>query len=804
MWHALRLCCRSLGKRPAFLISSIATLALCIGANSAVFSLIDAVLLRALPYAHPSSLVTIYETKPSAKIVSGAAPVRVEEWNRMSESLSGLAGVETENLTDTSGNSPTKLLCGAVSPRFFSVLGVPPLLGRELKLEEERFGGPPAALISEKLWRSRFAGDPGVLNKSLRLDGSLYPIVGVMPASFRLPVANDEVDVWVADALPDSVLTNREARFYTAVGRLKPGVTAASAQAELNRLEGRLAIEYPATDRGWYPVLKPLKDATVGSSRIGLLVLFGAVALLLLIGCANVACLLLGQAHRRAREIAVRFALGASKAQVIRQLLLESFVTAAAGAMLGLLLAEWQIGVLGPMVAHELPRGGEIQMNWHVVWFSVLLTVVTSFLFGLIPAIMATRAGVATSLAQGSRTQAGGARQPVLHLLVFAQVTLAVVLLVGAGLLIRTMASLMTVPLGFETRNILTLRISASWAEKKDYRGVQHRMKRTLEALDNTPRVESAAIALNMPGMAGGTYNIELHIADRDNSTPGSKLVTNAAAVSASYFRTLGVPLLAGEMCRDSVDSNRPEQSMVNQAFVNQFFREENPVGHILLAGDGRSQVTRTTIAGVVGDVRDTSRSQAPLPTVYWCTLPGFFPDPIYLVRTQGPPMSMANALRKRIEAIEPGRAVYAVAPLDRLVSDSMGERRLQTILLSLFGFSALALASIGLYGVLSFHVSRRTREIGLRIAIGARPNQVFRQIFSQGAAITLAGVAAGIAGSIGLARVMASLLFGIGQWDPVTFLAAPVLLATVAALAMYFPAHRATRVDPMVALREE
>lgn len=762
-------------------------------------------LLRSLPYAHPSSLVTIYETKPSAKVdVSGVAPVRVEEWNRMSQSLSGLAGVETENLTDTSGNSPQKFFVGAVSPRFFSVLGVPPLIGRELKPEEEHFGGPPAALISEKLWRSRFAGDPGVLNKSLRLDGALYPIVGVMPESFRLPVANDELDVWVADALPDSVLRDREARFYITVGRLKPGVTAASAQAELNRLQGRLATEYPATDRGWYPVLKPLKDATVGHSRIGLLVLFGAVALLLLIGCANVACLLLGQAYRRAREIAVRFALGASRGQVIRQLLLESFVTAAAGATLGLLLAGWQIGVLGPLAAQELPRGGEIQMNWHVVWFTVLLTAVTSLVFGLIPAIMATRAGVGAALAQGSRTQAGGTRQPVLHVLVFAQVALAVVLLVGAGLLIRTMVSLMTVPLGFRTGNILTLRISASWAEKKDYKGVQHRMKRTLEALENTPGVKSAAIVLNTPGTAGGTYNIELHIAGRDNNTLGSKLITNAAAVSASYFRTLGVPLLAGEMCRDAVDSNRREESMVNQAFANQFFRGENPVGHILLAGDGRSQVTRTTIAGVVSDVRDTSRSRAPVATVYWCTLPGFFPDPIYLVRTQGPPMSMANVLRKRIEAIEPGRAVYAVAPLNRMVSDSMGERRLQTILLSLFGFSALALASIGLYGVLSFHVSRRTREIGVRIAVGASPNQVFREIFGQGSGITLAGVAAGIAGSVALAQVMASLLFGIGKWDPVTFVTAPVLLVAVAALAMYFPARRATRIDPMVALREE
>jgi putative ABC transport system permease protein len=804
MWQALRLSCRSLSKRPAFLVSSVLTLGLCIGANSAVFSLIDAVLLRSLPYADASNLVTIYETKPSAKVdVSGVAPVQVEEWDRMTQSFSGVAGVETENSTDTSGNSPEKLFCGAVSPRFFSVLGVPPLLGRPLKPEEERFGGPPAALISEKLWRSRFAGDESVLNKSLRLDGSLYSIVGVMPASFRLPVTNDEVDVWIADALPNSVIRDREARFYITVARLKPGVTAGSAQAELNGIQSRLAIEYPATDRGWNAVLKPLKEATVGNSRSGLLILFGAVALLLLIGCANVACLLLGQAHRRAREIAVRFALGASRGQVVRQLLLESFVTAAAGAALGLLLGGWLIGALSPIAAHELRRTGEIQMNWHVVWFAVALSVLTTFIFGLIPAILATRAGIATALAHGSRTQAGGRRRPVLHVLVFAQVGLAVVLLVGAGLLIRTMASLMTVPLGFETRNILTLHISASWAETKDNQGVQHRMKRTLEVLDNTPGVKSAAIALNMPGTLGSAYNIELHIAGRDNSTPGTRVIANAPAVSDSYFRTLGIPLVAGEMCRDSIDSSRGEQAMVNQAFANQFFRGENPVGHMLLAGE-RAKTTQTTITGVVGDVRDTSRSQAPVPTVYWCTLPGFFPDPIYLVRTQGAPMRMANALRKRIAALEPSRAMYAVAPLDQLVSRSMGERRLQTILLSLFGLSALALASIGLYGVLSFHVSRRTREIGLRMAVGASPNQVFRQIFGQGAAITLAGVAAGIAGSVALARLMASLLFGIGQWDLTTFVTAPLLLVGVAALAMFFPARRATRVDPIVALRDE
>jgi putative ABC transport system permease protein len=768
-----------------------------------MFSLIDAVLLRPLPYPGSAQLVALFETNLSRKTgTQGVAPVQVEEWNRMNRSFTGIGGVETENLTDTSGSLPEKLFCGLSSPRFFTVLGVPPLIGRQFTPEEERFGGPNVALLGERFWRRRFAGDPKVLGKALRLNGNIYPIAGVMPASFRLPVSNDEVDVWLPDALPDSVLRNREARFYLGVARLRKGVNLVSAKADLDSVQGQLASQYPPTDAHWTPIVRPLKDVTVGGSRQGLWILFGAVGVVLVIGCANIACLLLAQAHRRAREMAIRFSLGAKRRQVIQQLLMEAFLVALPGAVMGLLLSSWATDALRTIAAEQIPRGDEIQLSWPVAWFTLSLSVVATFLFGLIPALTATRGDMAPALMQGSRTQVG-ARQLPLRLLVSGQVALTMVLLVGAGLLLRTMANLSAVPLGFQTGNILKLRISASWAEQANYKGVQWRMERTLQAIESVPGVQSAAVALNPPGGSGSDYNLEFQIVGRNSSGVGEKLLANASVVSDSYFKTLGIPLLSGEMCRNNIDSNGPQEAIVNRQFVERFFPNDRAVGHTLLVGPG-GRTNSTLIKGVVADARDTNRTEEPSPTAYWCALPGFFPDPVYLIRTEGRPLALANALRQKIKQIEPQRAVYDVAPLDDYVAASMGERRLQTALLSLFGLAGLLLASVGLYGVVGFYVSQRTRDIGLRIALGAHPRQVFREVFRQGTVMTIGGVAIGIVAGAVLTRLFASLLFGVGRFDPWTFVGAPLLLMAVAGIATWMPARRATLVDPMEALREE
>ncbi|HUE21159.1 MAG TPA: FtsX-like permease family protein [Bryobacteraceae bacterium] len=539
----------------------------------------------------------------------------------------------------------------------------------------------------------------------------------------------------------------------------------------------------------------------MGSSRQGLWILFAAVGMVLLIGCANVACLLLTQSHRRAREMAIRISLGARRGQIVRQLLGEAFLIALPGSLCGLLLAVWGTEFLRSVVADRLPRAEGIALNWQVAGFTLLLGVLTTIVFGLLPALTPSRAETGAALAHGSRTQVGGS-QNLLRMLVGAQVALAMVLLVGAGLLIRSMVSLLHVPLGFDTHNVLTLHVSASWAEKNNMLGVQHRLQRTLAAIESAPGVSSAAVALNLPG-AGGDYNLELHMGGRQSRGTGEKVLANAPVVSASYFRTLGIPLLAGQMCRDVIDSKEPQQAMVNRQFVDRFLPNENPVGHTLEAGEG-SKTSSTLIVGVVGDTRDTSRMEAPTPTVYWCTLPGFWPDPIYLVKTQAARMALATDLRALLKRLEPGRAVYGLAPLEDQLATNMDERRLETVLLSSFGLTALLLASVGLYGVVGFYVSQRTREIGLRIALGARPGQVFRQVFRQGALLCAGGVAAGIAAGALLTRSVSSLLFGVGRWDPVTFVAGPAILLAVGALATWMPARRATQVEPMEALRDQ
>jgi putative ABC transport system permease protein len=777
---------------------------LCIGANSIIFSLIDAVLLKPLPYAQPAQLAVLFETNAARKtgLVAAVAPARLEDWNRLTTSFNGVAGVYTENVTETSGALPEKLVSARTSPRFFSVMGVVPVRGRAFAAVEEYFGGPGAILIGETFWRRRFGADPNVVGeKSLRIGDSLYPITGILPSSFRMPMTNAEIDVWMPAALPAEVMQNREANFYLVVGRLKDGVSPASAQTNVNAVQARLGAQFGGADARWKVVVKPLKEVTVGSSRSGLWILLAAVTLVLLIGCANIACLLLAQGRPRAREVAVRFSLGAQRRQVVRQLLFEAFLVSLPGAGFGLLFSAWGTDFLRSVASQQLPRGDEIHISWPVVLFTLSLGVATTILFGLIPALTAARTDTAISLAQSSRTQTGGPNQTLMRLLVGGQIALAIVLLVGAGLLIRSITSLTHVPLGFQTSNILTFHISAAWSEKRNSPGVQHRLERTLEALERVPGIESAALALILPG-AGSPYNQEFHIAGRDTSGRGEKLLANMPAVSGSYFRTVGIPLLAGRACRDNIDT-MPQEAMVNRQFAERFFPNENPIGHIIQSAAGAG--TRSTlIVGVVENARDTDRSEQPEPAAYWCTAPGFWPDPVYLVKTQGPPMAVSNLLREKVKQLEPSRAFYDVAPLTEQLASRMGERKLQTALLSVFGLSALVLAAVGLYGVLAFYVSQGTREIGLRAALGARPDQIFAHVFQQGALMTIGGIVAGIVAGTAVTKLIVSLLYGVSRWDPLSFLGAPALVLLVAALAIWLPSRRATRVAPIVALREE
>jgi putative ABC transport system permease protein len=786
---------RRILKRPAFFLAVVLTLTLGIGANSAIFSVIDAILLKPLPYPGSERLMALYEVNPREKTDrGGVAPVRVEEWNRLSRSFNGIAGAYTESMAETSASLPERLVVARCSPRFFSVLGTPPLAGRGFSPEEDLFNGPSVAVLSERFWRRRFNASPSAVGSTLRLGTVSYSIVGIAPDSFRFP--SPDVDVWTSAALPPRVMTNRYARFYIAVGRLREGVPPGSAQAELAGVQAQLAMQFPKTDANWTALVEPLKEETVGGARRSLWILYGAVSLVLLIACANVACLLLAQARQRRREIAIRFSLGARRWQIVRELLVESFWLALPGSVCGLLLSIAGAGLLRQAAA-AFPRSEEIHVDWRIVAFTLSLSLITTILFGLFPAFEATREETSTTLAStGSRTQVGGTGR-ALGTLVSAQIALAIVLLIGAGLLIRTLARLGQVNLGFEPRNVLALRISASWGETNDLPKIRQRLIRTLETLRLIPGVESAAIAADVPGPPKD-YPSEFKIVGRD--TQGEKLFSDASTVTSDYFHVLGIPILSGETCRPDADDKSPHVMLVDRTFADRFFPAENPVGHALDFGDG----TPYQILGVVGAVRQHGAARDPNPFVYVCEIPRRMPDPNYILKTAADPMLLAEAVRRQVRSIEPTRAVYELTRFTDYLSGTFSARKFQTTLLGLFAGTALLLAVIGLYGVMSFFVSERTREIGLRIALGARPVQILTRIFRIAGIMTAAGVATGLLAAALLTRPIQTQLYGVGAVDPLTFCAVPVLLALVAATAAWAPARRAMKVDPMEALRQE
>jgi putative ABC transport system permease protein len=787
---------RSLLKRPGFFLAVVFTLTLGIGANSAIFSVIDTVLLKPLPYPHGDRLMALFESNRLRKEPhANLAPVQIEDWNRMNQSFSAIAGAYTENAAETSGDLPEMLVSARVSPRFFSVLGTSPLIGRTFSPEEDLFNGPHAIVVSERFWRRRFGGDPAVLGKVLRFGSYTSPIIGVMPNSVRFPAP--DVDFWTPAKLPPLVMRARDSRWEGAIGRLKEGTTPQAAQADLIAVQSRMASQFPATDANWTPIVEPLKEETVGGVRRSLWILFGAVSFVLLIACANVACLLLAHAHRREREIAVRFSLGARRVQMVRGLLLEAFCLAIPGCLLGLTLSFAATGVLRRAAA-VLPRTDEIHLDWRIVVFTLSLSLVTAVLFGLIPALRSTRGEVTGMWAQSSRTQIGG-RHSIQRILVSAQVALAIVLLVGSGLLIRSLARLGQVPLGFDPEHVLAFHISGSYGETTNPAGLTQRWNRTLEALQTLPGVTSAALTTTIPGNAQ-PFTGQFHISGQDTQSEGKTIFADEDGVTPDYFRLLGISLLSGNTCSINLDPKTQRTGLISRSFAERYFPGQNPIGHLIQEGDYPS---RFLVVGVVSDIRKHGYEHDPQPAFYWCGFPsGPFAE--ILLKSTGDPLRLSEAVRLRIHTIDPNRAVYDVQRLSDYVSSTLTERRFQMLLLSSFAAMALLLAAVGLYGVTSFLVSLRAREIGLRAALGATPARIFAQILREGALMTAAGVAFGLAAALALTRYLASFLFGVGATDPMTFVAVPLLLTSVSALALWLPARRAIHIDPVEALRQD
>ncbi len=784
---------RFIRKSPTFSATVILTLALAIGANSAVFSAIDAILLKPLPFPDADRLTLVEQHNPKgAAPFTRVAPTRLDDWNRLNSSFQGLTGYYSEDVSESTGALPEKVTRAWVYTRFFQVWGLAPTLGREFTPEEETLNGPAAVLISDRFWRRRFNADPSVIGKNLRLDGSLYPVVGVMPPSFLFP--DRDADLWAPLPPGLSYGRARENNWFVVTGRLKQGVTVAQARADLDTIQAQLAQQFPETDKLSITV-DALKETTIAGSRRSLWLLFGSVSLLLLIACTNIIALLLSRSAQRQHEISVRFSLGASRGALIAQLLTETFLLALIGSGLGLFLAAAASDIFRSLAA-QLPRVEEIHLDARIVLYSLACSLVVTFLCGLVPAIRGTRGSLSGSLAQASRSQVSG-RNPLQWLLVGIQVALAVTLLAGAGLLLRSFQQLGRVTRGFDSSHILSFQLSMNWGETGDMKKLRQFTDRVLETLRATPGVESAAISVGVPGVAF-KYQTELKLMEgRAESEP--KLVTDNRFVSASYFATLRIPLLAGQLCRET---DGPPTVVVNRTFADAYFPGQPVIGHHLqsvsLGYTGPAE-----IVGIAGDARETTLEHAPVPTAYWCA-PIAQPGTYFLVHTRNAPLTMAETIRRQIRDIEPLRSAYDFAPLEQHFSDGLAENRLRTILLSFFAATALSLACIGLYGTLSYNVNVRRREVGLRLALGALRGQILNQFLLKGLGICFIGCVAGWGLAAIFTRLLSGLLYGVSPSDVPTLSAVILLVLAVAAAASFIPAVRASRVEPMQVLRDE
>jgi putative ABC transport system permease protein len=784
---------RFIRKSPGFSLTVIVMLALGIGANSAVFSAIDAILLRPLPFPNADELVILHQHNHTRKNPQGLlAPVRLEEWNRQNSSFQAITGWYTENVSEISGALPERLLRANVTPRFLQVFGVAPALGRDFT--QEHFGGPAAVLISDRFWRRRFHADPGAVGKTLRVDSWAVQIAGVMPATFRFPSA--DVDLWLPVPMDAPFAQDRSSTWFTAAGRLKAGVTATHARADLDTVQARLGRAFPKTDKDLTAEIEPLKETIVSHSRRSLWILFGSVSLLLLIACTNIAALLLARITERTREISIRYSLGASRASVIAQLLTEALVLALLGATLGLAVAATAVQVFHAL-AKALPRTQEIALDWRLALYTLACAVAATLLFGVVPALIASRRSISSALSSNSRTQVS-ARAPLQWSLVGAEVALAVTLLVGAGLLLRSFREIGRVSPGFDASHVLTLRVSGNYGETAQPRKMYQRLKRTLDELAAVPGVESAAISVSLPGASDG-WPVDITPPDAA-VPPDRKISANGKVIFGRYFETMRIPLLAGASCGDRAQWTT---LLVNRSFVETYFPGQPVIGHHVVVAPNPFQQPPAEIIGIAADARERGLNQAPVPTIYWCSTNGM-PDPYFLIRTRGDPLALAASLRRKVHRIEPNRSVFDVMPLEQHLLDSSAETRFRTLLLTLFALTAILLAAIGLYGTLSYLVSLRSREIGLRMALGAVPAQIRARFLAQGIGVSLLGCLFGLALGAGVSRLLTGMLYGVSRADSITYVAVSLGVLAIAACASALPAHRAARVDPMLALRQD
>jgi len=796
----LRYAFRTLSRAPAFALAVIVVLALGIGVNTAIFSIVNTVLLRPLPYAQADRLVRLFHVPPQSAFPGirrfSVSAANFYDWQRDARQFDGMAIYTGRQFALAGKDGAESAVAEAVGAGFFDVVGTPPAMGRTFRPEEDSPGGGHVVILSDRFWRSHLGAAPDALGRTLTLDGDAYTIVGVMPARFSvLSWDAGSRDIWVPLALTDKDRAVRDNHNDAVVARLKPGVAIERAQAEMSAISQRLERDYPRENTGWGATIVPLQELIVGNIRTTLLMLLGAVGLVLLIACANVGNLLFARGLGRRKELAIRSALGAWRGRVLQQLLTESLVLAAAGGLAGLLLARISLSAAATILANQVPRADEITIDARVTLFVAGATILTGILAGLMPA-MRGGADLNDALKEGGRHEAGvGVRTR--RLLIVCEVALSVVLLMGAGVMVRTLVAMRQVDRGIDTHNVLTMFVLLPERRYQEASQVSLFFDTALARIRAIPGVQSAAAIDNLP-LTGGSIQPIVHegaaeLLPRDQPTVAVRTAT------PGYLQTLGVPLLRG---RDIAESDT-NVMLVSRGAARMLWGDADPIGRrVSLPFEGKGALR--TVIGIVGDVKMADLSQPPIPTVYRYSHDSNWRFRTLVVRTAVPPTSIEQAAAAAIQGIDPQQPVTNVETMDDVVDQTMTSQRFSVLVLGLFAALALALASVGIYSVLSYIVRGRTREIGIRTALGARTVDLLRMVIGEGMGPTLAGIAIGAVAALGSARLLQKLVFGISATDPLTLVGVAGTLAAVALLASLIPAYRASRIDPLDALRAD
>ena len=810
-WQDIRYGLRMLLKAPSVSIVATIALALGIGANTAIFSVVNAVLLRPLPFANPEQLMQVWEADSSNVLVRGTASYpNFADWRDQNHVFERLASYHSNDFILTGRGDSSRLQGAVVNADLFSLLGATPILGRTFLPTEDNPGDTGrVVLLSQQLFQQRFNADPKIVGQPVTLDGRSYTVVGVMPSEFQFPIQNEPVELWTTVAIDregkEPVTNQRGAHYLRVVGRLKPGVSKEQAQAEMTAISARLEQQYPEANVHRTSTVEPTLESLVGDIRPALLILLGAVGCVLLIACANVANLLLARAMTRHKEMAIRSALGASRMRVVRQLLTESVLLSLAGGLLGLFLAVWWSDLLIALGKQNIPRALHVGVDWRVLGFTLLVSILTGVVFGLVPAIHSSKTELTESLKEGGRGSGEGARRNGIRgILVVVELAIAVVLLVGAGLLIQSLWRLRQVTPGFNPENVLTLVVGIP--EVKYPTGAkQTQFFRDLSArIASLPGVKSASSVMPLP-LSGNRFGISFEVDGRPVAK-GEEPSADFFAIGNDYFKTMEIPIIQGRVFDERDTKQGPAVVIVNQAFARKFFPNEDPVGKRIKPGisTDEDEPTMREIVGVVADVRNRNLTSDWRPGYFVPQTQIPFDQMTMVVKTTSDPHSLINAIQNEVHGMDQEVPVFNVKTMDEHIATTVAAPRFNATLLMIFAAVALVLTIVGLYGVMSYSVAQRTNEIGIRMALGAQTHDVLRLIVSQGFKLVLIGLAFGLVGAFALTRVIASLLFGVTTKDPLTFAAVAGLLAFVALLACYIPARRAARLDPLRALRYE